>query len=1162
MTKKNPWLGLASYEEPKNDGNDYLFCGRDEETLDVVRLIDNNLFITLYGSSGVGKTSLLRAGVMPILRRKDYFPIYVRLLQEPKEISYAEAIVRKLQSSGLTEESIAEMKHPDGNDRLYLWNYFAITRFFNEGREVYPVIILDQFEEVFREGDKAKAELLLKQIYLLLNDELEITDEAGYSADTNYRFVASIREDFLFVLEDSIDENSLDLYKNNRYRLRPMKPEQAKRVVRDPGKECINEMEIDTIEDLVISVVNPTTEKEKRNEIDPLLLSLVCAMTYDKKKSERIRLSDFDMWKNEDASVNKTASNYDNNPKTDDLWKKPMEVYYHYAVKDLPDDKTRYIQQNLISEDGNRKRVEAEKVKAALGEAIYDNLKNGEYRLITDNKQGQVELLHDQLGMVVYEDRKNAEKKELKRKKRKKQVRNVGIIVSFVVMGIFIFQFAQYKKMEKKMKENHARFIASIANSLANEDAALAAALAYEVLPDNANKNHSSNLYTYEADFALRKALAYEGGSKLLNVRPIALFPDGERLLAHHDNNLYILELENFTCIQTIEGSFSSSQTIAISQDCKRIAVQSKDYKEIFIIDIATNCIIDSIPRSGLEFSLDPSGTHLAEAEQNNINIYGIYGNKGVLINSIGLPSMVQSVSYSPSGKWIIAGCDKGIFIYDNTTKLCVDTLLGYDKNKYCNSVLHDHAEFDLMEKTIITYSTLYPNRFFLWKWDSDAAKGDSVDMRALPEGTVNSLSFSSDGNYIVLRNRISPYDSIRKGFINESYIHVWNKQTSNPIRSIKKIDKGLYFSFFESKNDRIISFGDNNGKYYAFIDYNKNDNNYNILSDTLLFYSNNRLYNHNRLNSATFSPNGKHILAAAPDGLLIINAQTGQRINSIPANGEKTAFASYSPDGILVAYSSDNTLSIYDSLGNNSVFIKQFCNNIHSVSFSPNGKSIFVFTGYINCDTCFNYDISTGKKIGAYRTSLASEIHFNHKATDGLLGGGTRFRPGSYLHVSDKKNSNPVSWYPNPSGTLIFSPDDKYIAVIRFGDIAVFQTKIWEKSVKSESEWIPDFKVNGNYLNLNYHPTGKFLIAVSGSGNIHIFASHNGIELCRLYSGNSKAKLASFSPDGKKILSLHWNNTIRVWDFPPLQDLIDQTRERLKDRPLTAEERRMYYLE
>ena len=221
MSNKNPWLGLASYEEPKNDGNDYLFCGREEETLDVVRLIDNNLFVTVYGSSGIGKTSLLRAGVIPILRKKDYYPLYVRLSQEPKGISYAEAIVNKIKASGLSEVfSVANQYRSD--DRRYLWNYFATTRFLNNDREVYPVIILDQFEEVFRGEDKDKAELLLKQIYLLLNDELDMPNEEDYSADTNYRFVASIREDYLFVLEDSIDEYSLDLYKNNRYRLRPM----------------------------------------------------------------------------------------------------------------------------------------------------------------------------------------------------------------------------------------------------------------------------------------------------------------------------------------------------------------------------------------------------------------------------------------------------------------------------------------------------------------------------------------------------------------------------------------------------------------------------------------------------------------------------------------------------------------------------------------------------------------------------------------------------------------------------------------------------------------------------------------------------------------------------------------------------------------------------
>lgn len=69
----------------------------------------------------------------------------------------------------------------------------------------------------------------------------------------------------------------------------------------------------------------------------------------------------------------------------------------------------------------------------------------------------------------------------------------------------------------------------------------------------------------------------------------------------------------------------------------------------------------------------------------------------------------------------------------------------------------------------------------------------------------------------------------------------------------------------------------------------------------------------------------------------------------------------------------------------------------------------------------------------------------------------------------------------------------------------------------------------------------------------------HNTTILCGHTSGVFSA---TFSPDGKRIVSASVDGTIRIWSFPPLQDLIDQTRERFKDCPLTPEERRMYYLE
>ena len=64
------------------------------------------------------------------------------------------------------------------------------------------------------------------------------------------------------------------------------------------------------------------------------------------------------------------------------------------------------------------------------------------------------------------------------------------------------------------------------------------------------------------------------------------------------------------------------------------------------------------------------------------------------------------------------------------------------------------------------------------------------------------------------------------------------------------------------------------------------------------------------------------------------------------------------------------------------------------------------------------------------------------------------------------------------------------------------------------------------------------------------------------LYVHRYSIESASFSPDGTKIVSASGDYTIRIWGFPPLQELIDKTRERFKDRELTPEERRKFYLE
>src|SRR5579872_5679823 len=72
---RNPWLGLASFTEETRA----YFFGREEEVAELARRVQRKLLTLLFGKSGLGKTSILRAGIVPKLRPLGFCPVYVRI---------------------------------------------------------------------------------------------------------------------------------------------------------------------------------------------------------------------------------------------------------------------------------------------------------------------------------------------------------------------------------------------------------------------------------------------------------------------------------------------------------------------------------------------------------------------------------------------------------------------------------------------------------------------------------------------------------------------------------------------------------------------------------------------------------------------------------------------------------------------------------------------------------------------------------------------------------------------------------------------------------------------------------------------------------------------------------------------------------------------------
>ena len=124
-----PFKGLAPFQDTELDAQ--LFCGRDREREVIVANLLASRLTVLYGASGVGKTSLLRAAVTPALRGVSDAAVvfYSSWAGDPRH-GLGEAIDSAvgIESSGSLTERLAAASEAVGGD-------------------VYA--ILDQFEEYF-----------------------------------------------------------------------------------------------------------------------------------------------------------------------------------------------------------------------------------------------------------------------------------------------------------------------------------------------------------------------------------------------------------------------------------------------------------------------------------------------------------------------------------------------------------------------------------------------------------------------------------------------------------------------------------------------------------------------------------------------------------------------------------------------------------------------------------------------------------------------------------------------------------------------------------------------------------------------------------------------------------------------------------------------------
>jgi Archaeal ATPase. len=416
----NPWLGLTSYEFEDS----YKFFGRSDESGQLSKAITNNHVTVIYGPSGAGKTSIIKAGIFPKLLQEFYMPVYIRLIHD-SEVNYSTQILRSIRHAasfqGIDVEQTCDFNHAVNDDDA-LWIYLHTHTFWRKDNyPVTPLIVIDQFEEIFTLNQNTRKisdffhfvdELYDNLPPANIKNIIESTESyIPFHDDAKYKLVLSLREDFLARLEDY--SHDIPILRKNRLGLKLMNGQQAFEVITNPLPDLVDDM----VALKIIRKISGYTKDISKNELSDVLvetsiLSLFCSELFKKMVEQSMNIIS-------DSLVDSVGDNI-----IEDYYTNTMGLVSIYA--------SRYFEDNLLTKSGFRNTIALEDaIENGVDKRSIEVLQN--MRLIKIeiiNKTERIEFTHDILCKIA------KDKRDLRKKNKEK---NVGL--SYFFDGLICYSF-------------------------------------------------------------------------------------------------------------------------------------------------------------------------------------------------------------------------------------------------------------------------------------------------------------------------------------------------------------------------------------------------------------------------------------------------------------------------------------------------------------------------------------------------------------------------------------------------------------------------------------------------------------------------------------------------------------------------------------------------
>jgi WD40 repeat protein len=586
---QHPWIGLASFTEDERE----FFAGRGEEIDELLRLVRRDVLTLLYGVSGLGKTSLLQAGLFPALRVEDYLPVPIRL----DYLKGAAPLAAQVLGAIIAAADAARVEAPQPGPDETLWEYLHRegNHFWSSHNDlVTPLLAFDQFEELFTIGRETPecaartiafigelADLVENRAPAALRDDPSRAKEFSFKP-APLKVLLAMREDYLADL-DRVRSHFRALGQN-RLRLLPMGERQARQVIvlgaplLAPG-----------VEDRILKFV-AGGDDDAEMTIAPALLSLVLRELNERRLESGLG-----------AKITGDLLDVEQ--------QKIFEDFYLRTIQDFPVGVRTFIEDKLLTTSGYRGSCALDDALSCpdVTQPILNELVNRRLLAYEDRHHTRrVELTHDVLIPVIKASRDTRHEREAlaqaeqqqreachKARVARRRLAVVTVLLVFAVAAaIYGWSQCELARKQKAAAEEQARILdferQAAANTPGSADRTIL--FACQLAKDLGNRKNSIDPLLYgDIISVLDRALDNRGrlvethwnfqfpaAKKVLGdrfpVSAVAYSPDG-RTLAIGDSEARVRFLRNSILSDPVPIPGQLIWTLAFSPDGSRVAV-------------------------------------------------------------------------------------------------------------------------------------------------------------------------------------------------------------------------------------------------------------------------------------------------------------------------------------------------------------------------------------------------------------------------------------------------------------------------------------------------------------------------------------------------------------------------------------------------------------